>query len=84
MTLALRHFTEMRQPTKQQLDRHERLKADLRVRGNSLAKIAQELGVTDGAVTQVGKRISRSAKIERAMSDALQTTPEQLFSDLCE
>jgi len=74
----------MRQPTKQQLDRHERLKADLRVRGSSLAKIARELGVTDGAVTQVGKRISRSTKIEKAMADLLQTTPEQLFPELCE
>ncbi|MEK0165643.1 helix-turn-helix domain-containing protein [Phaeobacter sp. A36a-5a] len=74
----------MRQPTKQQLDRHERLRADLRVRGSSLTKIARELGVTDSAVTLVGKRMCRSAKIEQALADALQTTPEQLFPDLCE
>ncbi|MFV1598963.1 MULTISPECIES: helix-turn-helix domain-containing protein [unclassified Phaeobacter] len=74
----------MRQPTKQQLDRHERRRADLRVRGSSLAKIARELGVTDSAVTLVGKRMCRSAKIEQALADALQTTPEQIFPDLCE
>lgn len=58
--------------------------SDLRVRGSSLAKIARELGVTDFAVTLVGKRMCRSAKIEQALAEALQTTPEQLFPDLCE
>jgi lambda repressor-like predicted transcriptional regulator len=35
----------MRQPSKKSLDAHERLKAELRIRGTSLAKIARNLGV---------------------------------------
>jgi hypothetical protein len=71
---GLWQFAKMHQPTKEQLNRYERLKGDLRVRGNSLAKIARELGVTDGATTQVGKRIARPEKIGKTLADALQTT----------
>ena len=71
----------MHRPTKDNLDAHERLKADLRIRGTSLAQIARDLGVTDSAVTLVGKGFNRSRKIEAALSEAVGTTPEQLFPD---
>nr|WP_321507943.1 helix-turn-helix domain-containing protein [uncultured Celeribacter sp.] len=58
---------------------HERLKAELRIRGTSLAKIGRELGVTPAAMTLVGKGVSRSARIEGAIALALETTPDALW-----
>lgn len=63
-------------------DSHEHLKTSLRRRNSSLSKIARELGVTSAAVSFVGLRKNRSAKIEKALADALETTPEKLFPDL--
>jgi lambda repressor-like predicted transcriptional regulator len=72
---------QLRQPTKNDLDAHEMLKARLRINGTSLAQLSRELGVTDSALTLVGKRMCRSRKIERALADALGVTPESLFPD---
>lgn len=58
---------------------HERLKTALRKRGTSLNRIAKELGVTSAAVSFVGLRKNRSDRIEQALADALDTTPEALF-----
>lgn len=69
----------MRTPTKQDLDRHERLKAELRIRGTSLAQISRELGVSDTLLTLVGKGSHRSRRIERALAEAVGSTPEALF-----
>ena len=71
----------MRQPSKQSLDAHERLKAELRIRGTSLAQISRELGVTDSALSLVGKGFHRSRRIEKALADAVDSTPEALFPD---
>lgn len=71
----------MRTPSKQNLDAHERLKAELRIRGTSLARIARELGVSDAALTLVGKGCNRSRRIEHALARAVCTTPEALFPD---
>ena len=71
----------MRKPTKDDLVAHERLKAELRIRGTSLAKVARQLGVTDSALTLVGKRMCRSDRIERALAEALDMTPDELFPD---
>lgn len=69
----------MRQPSRQDLAAHERLKAELRIRGTSLAQIARDLAVSDASVTLVGKGFQRSARIERALAQAVGTTPEALF-----
>lgn len=69
----------MRKPTKQELAAHERLKAELRIRGTSLARIARELGVTDSALSLVGKGYHRSSRIEKALADAVGVTAEELF-----
>ncbi|MBL3596672.1 helix-turn-helix domain-containing protein [Rhodovulum sulfidophilum] len=69
----------MRTPTKADLDAHERLKAELRIRGTSLAQISRELGVSDSALTLVGKRMCRSQRIEEALALAVGKAPEDLF-----
>lgn len=69
----------MRTPTKEDLDAHERLKAELRIRGTSLAQISRELGVSDSALTLVGKRMCRSKRIEKALARAMGMPPEELF-----
>lgn len=61
---------------------HERLKTELRKRGLSLNKVAKNLGVTSAAVSFVGLRKNRSSRIEKALADALGTTPELLFPDI--
>ncbi len=63
---------------------HEQLKSELRRRGNSLNKIARELGVTSSAISQVGLRRNGSARIKQALADALETTPEALFPEIGE
>lgn len=71
----------MRQPSKLSLDAHERLKAELRIRGSSLAQISRDLGVSDSALSLVGKGYHRSRRIEKALADAVGSTPEALFPD---
>lgn len=71
----------MRQPSKLSLDAHERLKAELRIRGSSLAQISRDLGVSDSALSLVGKGYHRSRRIEKALADAVGSTPEELFPD---
>ncbi len=61
--------------------RHERLKFELRLRGQSLASVARQLDVTQSTVSMVSKGKNRSRRIERALANALETTPEQLFPD---
>lgn len=70
----------MRQPSRQDLAAHDRLKAELRIRGNSLAQIARDLAVSYASVTPVGKGFQRSSRIERALAEAVGMTPEALFS----
>ena len=60
---------------------HERLRAELRIRGTSLAQIARDLGVTKTTVSLVALGKQRSRRVERALADAMTTTPAELFPD---
>ncbi|MBL3610846.1 helix-turn-helix domain-containing protein [Rhodovulum sulfidophilum] len=60
---------------------HERLKMELRLRGKSIASVARELEVPRSTVTLVSQGLRRSSKIEKALADAVGTTPAELFPD---
>ncbi|GGG68679.1 MAG: hypothetical protein CMF72_12355 [Mameliella sp.] len=60
---------------------HERLKMELRLRGRSIASVARELEVLRSTVTLVSQGLRRSSKIEKALADAVGTTPAELFPD---
>ena len=62
-------------------EQHERLKAELRIRGTSLAKISRDLGISGTSMSLVGLGKHRSKRVERAIAEALGTTPEQLYPD---
>lgn len=58
---------------------HERLKAELRIRGTSLAQLGRDLGVSGTSMSLVGLGKHRSARIEAAIAKALDTTPQALW-----
>ncbi|QKS07434.1 helix-turn-helix domain-containing protein [Pseudosulfitobacter pseudonitzschiae] len=60
---------------------HERLKMELRLRGKSIASVARELEVLRSTVTLVSQGLRRSSKIEKALANAVETTPAELFPD---
>ncbi len=60
---------------------HERLKAELRIRGTSLAQIARDLGVTKTTVSLVALGKQRSRRVEHALADAMTMTPADLFPE---
>ncbi|MBM1817856.1 helix-turn-helix domain-containing protein [Pseudosulfitobacter pseudonitzschiae] len=62
-------------------DRHEEIKYRLRQRGVSLVQIARDLEISAGSVTAVSQGHRRSRRVEQALADALETTPEELFPD---
>ena len=64
---------------KSAFEQHERLKAELRIRGTSLAQIGRALGVSATSVSLVGLGKHRSKRIERAIAEALGTTAEELY-----
>jgi lambda repressor-like predicted transcriptional regulator len=66
---------------KSAFEQHQRLKAELRIRQTSLAEIGRELGVSGTSMSLVGLGKHRSRRIERAIADALGTTPETLYPD---
>ncbi|WP_136685472.1 helix-turn-helix domain-containing protein [Falsirhodobacter xinxiangensis] len=66
---------------KSAFEQHERLKAELRIRGTSLAQIGRELGISGSSMSLVGLGKHRSRRIERAIADALGTTPEELYPE---
>ena len=66
---------------RQAFETHQRLKAELRIRGTSLAQIARDLGVSGTSMSLVGLGKHRSRRIERAIAQALDTDPEQLWPD---
>ena len=59
--------------------KHARIKGALALRGASLSSIARELGVTPGTVSIVSRGYRRSRRIEKAIADALDTTPAELW-----
>ncbi|MBU3033940.1 helix-turn-helix domain-containing protein [Epibacterium sp. DP7N7-1] len=54
---------------------------ELRLRGKSIASVARELEVLRSTVTLVSQGLRRSLKIEKALADAVETTPAELFPD---
>ncbi|WP_298976250.1 helix-turn-helix domain-containing protein [uncultured Roseobacter sp.] len=60
---------------------HERLKAELKVRGTSLAQLARDLGVSGTSMSLVSLGKHRSRRIEKAIADVMQMTPEELWPD---
>ncbi|MBU1279422.1 MAG: helix-turn-helix domain-containing protein [Alphaproteobacteria bacterium] len=63
------------------LEKHELVKFLLRKKSNSLAQISRDLGISPGSVTAVCQGVRRSRRVEKALADALDTTPEELFPD---
>jgi len=72
----------MDQDEQKRLAAREHLKAALRIRGTSMAQVAREIGVSQPWMSLVVKGVYRSETVERALADALGTTPEKLFADL--
>ncbi|TRD15528.1 helix-turn-helix domain-containing protein [Palleronia caenipelagi] len=60
---------------------HKRIQKGLRARGMSMAQLSRDLEVTQGSMSLVSRGLHRSKRIEKAIADALETTPEQLFPD---
>ncbi|WP_255356693.1 helix-turn-helix domain-containing protein [Thioclava sp. SK-1] len=54
---------------------------ELRLRGKSIASVARELEVLRSTVTLVSQGLRRSLKIEKALADAVEKTPAELFPD---
>lgn len=66
---------------KANLERHELVKYRLRKRQTSLAKISRDLGIQPGSVTAVSQGYRRSKRVEQALAEALDMTPEDLFPE---
>lgn len=66
---------------KPDLAKHELLKFKLREKGLSFTQTAAALGILPGSVTAVSQGYRRSRRVEQALADALETTPEELFPD---
>ena len=60
---------------------HELRKAELKIRGTSLAQLSRELGVSGTSMTLVSLRKHRSQRIENALAEALEVTVSELFAD---
>lgn len=60
---------------------YSKLKADLKSAGVTLRSIARDVGVSHTAVTDVARGARRSKRIEQAIADSLNTTPELLWPD---
>ena len=60
---------------------HEKNKAELRIRGTSLAKLARELGVSGTSMSLVSMGKHRSKRIEIAIANALGQSPEKLWPE---
>jgi lambda repressor-like predicted transcriptional regulator len=63
------------------LQQHERVKMQLRLRGSSLAQIARDLAVARTSVTSVCQGRHRSRRIECAIAEKLGLRPEQLWPE---
>jgi lambda repressor-like predicted transcriptional regulator len=60
---------------------YSKLKADLKSADVTLRSIARDVGVSHTAVTDVARGARRSSRIEQAIADRLNTTPELLWPD---
>jgi transcriptional regulator with XRE-family HTH domain len=67
---------------KPDLAKHELLKFRLRNEKKlTLSEIAKRLNIKPGSVTAVCQGYRRSRRVEQALANALDTTPEELFPD---
>jgi lambda repressor-like predicted transcriptional regulator len=64
-----------------EVNKRERIKALLRSRGSSLAKISRDLRLTSSTVSAVVAGNRRSQAVEKAVAAALDTTPEELWPE---
>lgn len=62
------------------LTKREMIKAMLRSRGSSLSKVARELDLKPSTISSVLAG-SRSLRVERAIAEVLQTTPEKIWPE---
>ncbi|HEY0123136.1 MAG TPA: helix-turn-helix domain-containing protein [Rhizobium sp.] len=53
----------------------------LRIAGTSFADLARRLGVSDTNVSSCSYGRRRSAPVQKAIADALGTTPQELFPE---
>lgn len=61
--------------------KHEWLKMQLRLKSQSIASVARELGVLPSTVTLVSQRKTRSRRIETALAVAIGAERTDLFPD---
>lgn len=59
--------------------RHAWIKGALALRGATLSSIARDLNVAPGTVSIVSRGYRRSRRIEKAIADALASSPAQLW-----
>lgn len=67
--------------TKAPLQKHERIKMQLRLAGSSLANVARELGVRPTTVTSVCQGYRRSRRIEQLIAQKLNQSPSDLWPE---
>lgn len=61
---------------------HERIKAEVRIRGSSLTQIARSLCITPSAVSAtIRYRNRRSRRVEEAVAEVLGRTPAEIWPD---
>jgi lambda repressor-like predicted transcriptional regulator len=76
---AAKKFDENMKPD---LAKHELLKFRLRHEKKlTLSEIAKRLNIKPGSVTAVSQGYRRSRRVEQALAEALDTSPEELFPD---
>lgn len=64
-----------------ELEKHEKIKMQLRLVGSSLADVARGLGVAGTTVTSVSQGYRRSRRIESAIASKLGVQPWDLWPD---
>ena len=64
-----------------EIQRHERIKMQLRLAGSSLTQVARDLGVQRSTVAAVSRGTSRSRRIEDRIATVLATAPERLWPE---
>lgn len=63
------------------IERHEFLKARLRISGTSLAQVARDLGISHTSVSSVSLGTSTSKAVEAYISEKLQQNPQDIWPE---
>lgn len=58
---------------------HEHIKAELRIKGTSLAQLSRELGLSGASLSSVSLGKHRSKRVEAAIANALGETAPETF-----